>query len=143
MIKYATTIILGITLFLGELHTFWEHPEEYRNGVLYQKIDGEWQVAKKVNWIITKDEPMTMQWNVKMVCDEIIVVLYIIAAFFFGKYPNRFNKATIIIFIQVAAIDVGLYFWDFKTENYHLVYFCIAITYFITFRKDIKHRLIG
>lgn len=126
MKRYATTLILAGTLFIGELHTFWEKSPE-----------------TKLNWIITRYEPMTMQWNVKMVCDELNVILYFIAMWFFAKYPNRLNKTVVSMFIGLAIMDMAIYFWNFKTVNYHYVYFGMALLLLFIFRKNIKQRLFG
>lgn len=126
MKKYATTLILASTLAIGEIHTFWEKAPE-----------------RLENWIITRYEPMTIQWNVKMALDELNVILYFIAAWLFGKFPNNVNRVTIIIFIALAIVDAGLYFWNFKTINYHYVYFCMAAVWILMLRKTIKQRLFG
>lgn len=140
MKRYATTLILASTLLIGEIHTFWEKlPVRYEN------------------WIIQIYKPLTIQWNVKFVGDELNWILFTIAMWCFGKYPNRVNKITVGTFIALAIADMGLYFWNFKTVDFHYVYFCMAgIWALIYFRlaergisivwhwlKSIKQRLIG
>lgn len=126
MKKYSPTIILAITLLIGEIHTFWEKG-----------------VQRYENWIIQKYEPMTVQWNVKMVGDEVSVILYFIAMWLCFKYPNHTNKVTVAIFIGLAVVDTGLYFLNFKTVNYHYVYFCMALVWILAHRKTIKRHLFG
>lgn len=124
--KYLTTLLLATTLFIGEIHTYWEKaPERYEN------------------WIIGRYEPMTIQWNVKFVCEEAIGIIYFIAMWFFAKYPNKVNRVTVILFICLAIVDAALYFWNFKTVNFHYVYFCMVAGWIVLLRKELKQRLIG
>lgn len=117
MRKYLPTIILGTTLFIGEVHTFWEHGSE-----------------KKVNWVINKSEPMTVQWNVKFLCDEINGILYFIAFLLYGAYPNKTNRTTVISFLILAFADMGIYFWNFKTVNYYYVYLAFVFVWILIFK---------
>lgn len=133
---------MASTLLIGEVHTFWEKPEEYReiNGqkVLFTYVDGRWVQAKKENWIVTKYEPMTVQWNIKMLGDEVIPVLYFIAAWFFWMYPNATNKTTVSIFIYAQFVDIYFYFWNFKTYDYHILYTFMIVGWYILYKKSIK-----
>ena len=124
MLRYATTLILASTLIIGEVHTFWEKGSQ-----------------DKVNWIINSYQPMTMQWNVKFLCDEINVILYFVAFYLYGKYPNRTNKATVLSFLFLAIVDMALYFWNFKTIDYHYVYFCLAVCGWMIYKFGIKPQL--
>lgn len=112
MRKYATTLILASTLLIGEVHTFWEKGSQ-----------------RKENWIISRYEPMTVQWNIKFVGDQLNVVLYFVAFLMYAKNLNRVNKTTVIVFLATAIIDIGIYFWNFKTINYHYVYFFMIIVW--------------
>lgn len=118
MKRYATSIILALTLFIGEIHTFWEKAP-----------------PRKENWILDSYQPMTIQWNVKMVAEEIIVVLYFIAMWLFWMYPNRVNKTSVKTFIVLALADLGLYFWNFKTINFHYVYFGLVAVWIILYKS--------
>ncbi len=138
MKPYLTTLILAATLLIGEIHTFWERG-----------------IQVKQNWIITRYEPMTIQWNVKFVGEELNWLLFTIAMLFYGRYPNRVNRITVGIFIATATLDIVLYFWNFKTVNYHYVYFGMAAAWAILYWwtdiaksstamvKSIKRRLFG
>lgn len=127
MKSYATSLILASTLLIGEIHTFWEKaPVRYEN------------------WIIHAYKPMTVQWNVKFVGEEVNWILFMVAMWYFGRYPNRVNKITVRVFIAVAIVDLGLYFWNFKTVDYHYVYFCMVIVWAVMYwGKSIKQRLFG
>lgn len=139
MRKYLPSILLASTLLIGEIHTFWEKkPLRYEN------------------WIIDRYVPMTIQWNVKLALDELVIILYFISAWYFAKYPNRANKITISIFIFLAIADALMYFWNYKTYDYHIVYLCAAVVWAASFffgiriaawgkgiLKSIKRRLIG
>lgn len=114
MKKYLTTLLLGITLIIGEIHTFWERGSQ-----------------KKVNWIIKRYEPMTVQWNVKFVCDELNIVIYFVAMILFVR--NRINKTSVVSFIYLAVADMALYFWNFKTYDYHYLYLTLFVVWPMTF----------
>lgn len=116
MKRYSTTLILACTLVIGELHTFWEKASQ-----------------EKVNWIIKRSEPMTMQWNIKMVGDEINIILYFVAMLLFGFYPNRTNTTSVISFIYLAVADLCLWFWNFKTYDYHILYLTLLAVWPLTF----------
>lgn len=106
MKKYLPSILLAVTLPLGELHTYWENKSQV-----------------KENWIFYNYEPMTRQWNMKMVGDELIIIMYFVAMWYLFQYPNKFNKTTVRAFIWLAIADLILYFWNFKTYEYWQVYF--------------------
>ena len=126
MKKYLTTILMASTLLIGEVHTFWEKKPEV-----------------KENWIVNRYEPMSIQWNVKMAGEELILLMYFIAAWFLSLYPNHTNKTTVKVFIFAQLADIALYFWNFKTYNYHILYICMVLLWVWLLRKSIKQRLFG
>lgn len=117
--RYATTWILLLTIVLGEVHTFWERQE-----------------PEVENWIIARYVPMTIQWNVKIAIDQLNYILYFVAAFYYGRYPNRFNKITIKTFIWFMAIDMGMHFYNYKTFNYGYVYFILALIWLTLYKWE-------
>lgn len=102
MRKYLATILLILTLPIGELHTFWHNDRTVEN------------------WIINRPTPMLIQWNVKYLCDEIIPIFYFLA--WYSYRPNRVNKATVSAFLLLAVLDLELYVNNFKTGRFGNVY---------------------
>lgn len=118
MRKYATTYLLGFTFPIGEIHTFWERASQ-----------------EPVSWILTKYTPMPIQWNVKYVGDQVNFILIAVAMHLYGKTPNGVNKASVLAYICYAVIDTLMYFYDYKTFNYYIVYFIIAVIWLILWKK--------
>lgn len=123
MKKYATTYILTLSLLIGELHTYWE------KGVQHVQ-----------NWIIARDVPMSIQWNVKLATDQLNYILYFIAAFYYGKTLNLVNKSTVLSFIALSVIDTCMYFYNYKTYGFGIVYILyvclwIIIFYYLSWKK--------
>jgi hypothetical protein len=116
MKKYATTLILALTIFIGELHTFWERSS-----------------YEAVNWIWKRSTPMALQWNIKFVALQVNYVLWFIAAYYYGKYPNRGNKTTVITFIWLAVLDMGMYFYNYKTQYFGSVYLWLVVIWLLTY----------
>lgn len=114
MKKYLTTILLAFTLPLGEIHTFWE-----RNTTVQ-------------NWIIARNVPMLIHWNVKLFTDQLLFIIIFVAAYFYDR--NRINKATIQTFICFSILDSILYFYNYKTYGYGYVYILLPFIW-ITFYK--------
>lgn len=108
--RYATTWALMITIILGEVHTFWE-----RSKLVYE------------NWVLFNYVPMSVQWNIKTAVDQLNFILYFVATFYYGRYPNRVNMTTVRTFICFMIIDTGMYFYNYKTVNYGYVYFLLAL----------------
>lgn len=122
--RYATTWILLLTIALGEVHTFWE-----RRDPVYE------------NWILFRYVPMTVQWNVKIAIDQLNYILYFIAAFYYGRYPNRINKITIKTFIWFMVIDMGMHFYNYKTFDYGYVYFLLALIWLTLYKWETVRRV--
>lgn len=123
--RYLTTWILFLTIVLGEVHTFWERQE-----------------PEVENWIIARYVPMIIQLNVKIAIDQVNFILYFIAAYFYGRYPNRINTITIKTFIWFMVIDMGMHFYNYKTYNYGYVYFLLALIWLTLYKWETVKRAI-
>jgi len=121
MRKYLTSILLWFSLLLSELHTFWENASK-----------------EKVNWIIGKFRPMTIQWNIKMVTDQLWYILIFVAMLYYER--NRINKTTVLTFICFSVIDTAMYFINYKTYQYSIVYFILVILWILFYRAQGKKK---
>lgn len=113
MKRYLTTLILWATLLLGELHTFWENS------------------TKKENWILTRYVLMPIQWNVKLVTDEAVYIIIFAAMWFYRK--NRVNDTTVLTFILFSIIDTGMYFYNYKTYGFGIVYVLFLVLWVVIY----------
>lgn len=104
MKKYATTWLLIASIVIAEAHSYL--PYEY--------------AMKKENWIYSVDRTMEIQWNVKYLADQVNAVLYFVAMFFYNR--NKVNKTTVLTFIILCIIDLGMYLHNYKTLHYGSVY---------------------
>lgn len=104
MRKYATTWILILSIIIAESYSF--IPNEV--------------AMRRENWIWTIDRTMEVSWNVKLLSDEINAILYFVAMLFYNS--NRVNKTTVIAFIILCVIDLGMYIHNYKTLHYGSVY---------------------
>ncbi len=108
MRKYASSIILSLSLFLGEIHTFWEK-----------------SAVKVENWIIARHVPMTVQWNIKYAVQEFVIIFYFLA---FALYVrNKVNRTTVLAFLMLAVLDTLVYFYNFKTYGFGGIYIWFVI----------------
>lgn len=108
--KYATTWLLILSIIIAESHSYISH-------IPYLPKDF---ATTKQNWILTVDRTMEVQWNVKYLSDEINVILFFIAMLFYNR--NWWNKTTVITFIALSFIDLGMYVHNYKTLHYGSVY---------------------
>lgn len=115
--KYLTTYLLASTLFIGELHTFWESDPG----------------LEKYNWIWTVQRPMSIQWNIKYLTDQVLPIIYFIAFFYYGKTHNKVNKTTVLSFLIFVSIDTFMYFYNYKTEGYWKMYLWIPVFWLIIY----------
>lgn len=106
MRAYWATILLILTLPLGELHSY------FNRSTVVQ------------NWIVNAYKPMPLPWNVKYAEGQFIIILYFLAWLYYK--PNKLNRTTVIAFFWLAILDTVLYFYDFKTGNFGRVYFWFA-----------------
>lgn len=118
--KYLTTWLLVLSIVISESHSY--VPDKY--------------AEKKGNWIYSIDRPMELQWNIKFLSDEINMILYGVAMFFFKR--NRINETTVITFIFLCCIGLGMYFHNFKTLHYGSVYvWTLGIWFVVHIRQPI------
>lgn len=115
MKRYATTILLWLSVIVSEVHT------------LFEKSSGVY------NWIVAKYVPMQIQWNVKYAMMELWNVL-IFGAIVFWK-DNRTNKASAKAMLVVAFLDAALYFYNFKTKYYGWVYLALILSFIYFYRN--------
>lgn len=116
MKRYLTTLIIGATIIIGEVHTFWEHSS-----------------VKPVNWIIARSVPMTLQQNIHIALSELNFILYGFAMLFY--VPNRVNKSTAITFISFCILDTLAHFYNYKTYDYWIVYLLLIIVWPLAYLK--------
>lgn len=110
----ATTILLWLTLIVGELHTLWENS------------------SVNANWIISDYIPMTMQWNVKLLGDEVILVLLALAILMWKD--NRINRTAVRVYLIYAILDFALYFYNYKQKGiYEWVYLMVIISWVLIY----------
>lgn len=113
MRPYATTLILALTIFIGELHKFWEYDSTVQN------------------WIIAEYRPMLIKWNMKYLEVEVSVIAYFCAWLLY--IPNKVNRTTIWAMFWLAVMDVVLYFYNYKTHGFGAVYYWFAAFWIISF----------
>lgn len=117
MRKYATTLLLVLSVFIAESHSYLGSFSEIRQ-----------------NWIFTLDRTMEMQWNVKHLSDQVNAIIYFFAMYFY--MPNRRNKTTVLSFIILCFVDLLMYFHNYKTLYYGSVYVWISLLWLFIYYKD-------
>lgn len=123
MRRYTSTILIVTSLFIGEVHTFWERrPVEVQN------------------WIYAKPTPMSVQWNVKFAASELSYLLLALALLLYT--PNRVNKSTATALVCFAAFNILAYFYNYKTFDYGLLYIVFIIAWIISFFRHKNSNLI-
>jgi len=108
--KLMPIFLLCLTYFVGEAHTFWQNDTTVQN------------------WILFAYKPMTVQWNVKYLSEEIINVMVVVA--FSMMLKNGWNKyygVTATIYLTYRLLDVVFYFATFKTYNYYWIFLIISL----------------
>jgi hypothetical protein len=117
--RYATTLLIWASLIVNEVHTFFEN------------------INKEASWILTKDVPMLIQWNVKFIGDEVSGLLIALALLLYKK--NRINETTVKVFVAYWVIDLVLYFYDYKQpDSYKWVYLVILILWILIYNHATK-----
>ena len=87
---------------IGELHSYWSN----------NKVE---------NWIWKAYRPMAQSWNVYFASQELIIILYFVAWYFWKD--NRINHTTVVSFIFLAILDMIMYFYNYKLGGFGLIYF--------------------
>lgn len=118
--RYATAILISLTFAISGLTCLWH---------------GQTQI---VNWIYARPTPMALEWNVKYLADEINALL--IAVSIYTYRANPVNKSASIAYVFYCAVDIVLYFYDYKTGSYELLYFFLPfITLLAYYWRQQKH----
>ncbi len=118
--RYWSSIILAITLPVGELHTYGSD-------------------TKVSNWILTQYRPMPESWNLKFAMDEIVIILYFLAWMLWKS--NVVNRTTVVAFFVLAIMDTLLYFYNYKLYAFGNVYcWFIVLWGMIFYLKKMKLR---
>lgn len=108
MRKYLSTILIGISLFVGEVHTFWEGG-----------------AVRTQNWILKVERPMALQWNIKYVCMQAQGIIIAFALLYYHR--NRINNTVAAAFVFYNIADTVLYFYNYKLYGYGYVYLLIVL----------------
>lgn len=89
---------------------------------------------RKMNWVYSIDRTMELQWNVKFVSDQIVQIAYFLAMVFYRR--NKINETTVITFIILCCIDLGMWFHNFKTLHYGSVYVWTLGIWFVVYGRQ-------
>lgn len=116
MRAYSTTILLTATILIGELHTFWE---------------GNTTVQ---NWIVNAYRPMTIQWNVKFLSQEVCIFAYFLAWILY--HPNRVNRTTVLAFAWLSVFNIFLYLYNYKLGGFGAIYFWYAAFWILSYKGN-------
>jgi hypothetical protein len=118
--QYYTTLLIWFSLLTSEVHTIWEG----------SKVNA--------NWILTKNVPMNLQWNIKYLTDEIWFVL--LAASIYYYVPNKINRTTAKAYFCFCVVDLCMYFYNFKQEGYDSIYTFLLIAWIIIYNYGGNNR---
>jgi hypothetical protein len=133
--EYATTILLWLSIIVGELHTFWDEHSQMKEvdgrNVEMVLVDGKWVDIKKYNWVLTRDESMTLQWNVKLVAGQVASVFIFLSICLYRR--NRINTTTVHTFFIISMVDLGMWFYNFKTYHYGFIYILLLLIWIIIY----------
>ena len=108
--RNISSYIIAATIAIGEIHTFWERSSH-----------------KPVSWILKRDVPLTIQWNIKNITDMVNWILIVVAMMLYR--PTRENRITAWFYLVFCLLDMVMYFYNYKTYNYHVVYFIMGISW--------------
>jgi hypothetical protein len=116
--KYTTTIILWVSLVIGELHT------------LFENVKGHY------NWIATGGHDMSLQWNFKYAADQFYFILMGFAILFYK--PNRINRTSVMTYTAYCIADMFSYFWNYKTSDvfYRVEYILLIIVWILIYKRN-------
>lgn len=113
--KYATTILLALSFIVAEIHTFWHNDSTVEN------------------WILGVDRPMPRNWNIKYAGDQAVWILVGIAMFCYGYSRNLANRTSVTVFLIWCVADTCLYFYNFKTFGYGIIYWALLAMWLLLF----------
>ncbi len=117
--KYLTTILLWLGLLIGEVHTLFSDS------------------TRQVNWIISENVTMPLQWNVKYLTDELWFIIVVLALVFYKD--NKINKTTCKAVLIFVVTDLLFYFWNFKRYDYEYSYLILLISWLLIYNFN-EHR---
>ena len=118
MRKYATTLIIWASLIISELHSFWEN------------------TTQQANWILDEYVPMSVQWNVKNVTDELWFIMMGVALLVY--VPNRINRTTAAAFTLFCIADFFMYFYNYKQAGYGALYTFLLIAWILIYNHGTR-----
>lgn len=117
--RYKTTILIWASLLVNEAHTLFEKSKEVQN------------------WILFKYRPMSIDWNLRYLADEISPLLVALALLVYQK--NRINDTTVKFLVAYGIVDLVLYFINYKDkEVYRYVYLFLIISWIIIYKYGTK-----
>lgn len=113
MRRYASAIVFVLIMVTGELHRYFS-------------------LSHTSNWILHANRPMSDAWNVKFAGLQLMYILYPLAALLW--HNNYINKATAITFVVFAVMDTLMYFWNYKTAGYGVVYLWYMVIWVLVYK---------
>lgn len=113
MRRYSTSLLLWLTVTIGELHC------------LFAQVPGQY------NWVWRRPTPMSLQWNVWFVGKDLNFILLLLAIGLWQR--NKHNIITLRVFTYFAVIDFFLYFYNHKTYEYGKIYLWMAAAWLLMF----------
>lgn len=128
----ATIFILSIYL-IGQLY-------EYYNG---NGIKVDWWPAYDPTNAEGKYSPMPQSWAVKFLCEEINWIIITVITWFAIVFKGDKKRLLISIYVMIIwrCIDLGVWFYNFKTYGYgYVIAFVGLLEAFWIHRYDKKHK---
>lgn len=110
-IKFS--ILIWISLLVGEAHTLLEYTTE------------------KTNWILNDYVPMTIQWNMKYGAGEFQNIIVALAVVFYKD--TKFNRTTAKAFVFYYILDLLFYFYNYKRDGYGWTYTLTLIAWILIY----------
>jgi len=110
------TLIIGATVLIGELHTFFEK----------SKVAGKWIYNYPLEY------PIRLQNYVYDNGVMINLVLYFVFAYKLGKRPTMWTMFLVKMFLLWQIVDIPLYWYNYRTFGYGWVYFGLIVIGFIS-----------
>lgn len=119
MRKYISSLLLAISLIVGEIHTFWE------GGAIRMQ-----------NWIYSVDRTMALQWNIKFASMQLQGILIAFAIYYFVKSKANTTAAASFVFFQF--VDTYRYFYNYKLDGFGWAYIAAAVFGFLYYKLAFK-----